>query len=147
MPRFRFTKPVLTLLATGSLFSLQAHAADVRVTISPVRSDAGEVLLAVYDSPEQFLKQTRFAAKTPALSRTGSDSVTITLSNVPAGRYALSVFHDRNGNGQLDRNLMGIPQEPLGFSNGATVRMGPPKFADAAFEVGEQNLQLEVKLD
>jgi uncharacterized protein (DUF2141 family) len=33
---------------------------------------------------------------------------------VPAGRYAISAFEDRNGNGVLDMGLFG-PKEPSGF--------------------------------
>ena len=36
--------------------------------------------------------------------------------DVPAGVYGLAVFHDRNGNQILDRNLFGIPTEPYDFS-------------------------------
>ena len=45
-------------------------------------------------------------------------------------------FHDENGNGELDRNVLGIPTEGHAFSNDATGRMGPPAFADAAVTVG-----------
>lgn len=147
MLRFRSVKNVLTVLAVGGLLAGQARAADVRVKIGPVTSDAGEVLIALYDKEAAFLKEAFQATKAPAASRAGGQSLTLVLKNVPPGRYALSAVHDKNGNGQLDRNLMGLPKEALGFSNGAKVRMGPPKFDEAAFLVGQQDLQLELTLD
>jgi uncharacterized protein (DUF2141 family) len=65
---------------------------------------------------------------------------------VPAGRYAISLFHDENGNGRLDKALM-IPSEGYGFSRDAPVVMGPPSFAEAAFVVegGEQHQAIRMR--
>ena len=49
--------------------------------------------------------------------------------------WAAQAFHDENRNGVIDRNLLGIPKEGLGFSNDAPFRFGPPAFADAAVQV------------
>lgn len=63
--------------------------------------------------------------------------VELDFGQVPAGRYAISLFHDENGNGKLDRSLM-MPREGYGFSRNAPVRMGPPSFASAAFTLASQ---------
>jgi uncharacterized protein (DUF2141 family) len=60
----------------------------------------------------------------------------IALGDLAPGRYALFAMHDANGNGDLDRNLLGIPTEGYGFSNGATGTIGPPSFDAAAVQVG-----------
>jgi len=44
------------------------------------------------------------------------------------------VYHDENGNGRLDKNFIGIPREPLGFSNQYRPH-GPPTFSRAAFRL------------
>jgi uncharacterized protein (DUF2141 family) len=31
---------------------------------------------------------------------------------VKPGAYSIAVFHDRNGNGKLDRSFIGLPGEP-----------------------------------
>lgn len=58
---------------------------------------------------------------------------TITLDDIPAGEYALLVFHDENDNMQLDVNFIGIPSEPIGFSNEYRPR-GAPTFRNARFD-------------
>lgn len=65
---------------------------------------------------------------------------------VPEGTAAIRLHHDENGNGELDRNLLGIPSEGYGFSNNPK-SMGPPSFKDAAFLVqGEtQTSVIEVR--
>lgn len=40
----------------------------------------------------------------------------LVFQNLKYGKYAISVFHDGNGNGNLDHNLLSLPAEPLGFS-------------------------------
>jgi uncharacterized protein (DUF2141 family) len=56
------------------------------------------------------------------------------VRNVRPGRYAIAVFHDTNGNGKLDRNVIGLPQEPYGFSNDVG-RRGFPSFEGALVTV------------
>lgn len=51
---------------------------------------------------------------------------------MPAGTYAVSVIYDEDGNGELNTGLLGIPTEPVGFSNNAAGLFGPPDFAEAA---------------
>ncbi len=41
------------------------------------------------------------------------------VANLPVGSYAVSLFHDRNQDGVLNRGELGIPSEGFGFSNNA----------------------------
>lgn len=59
------------------------------------------------------------------------------VQNVPPGRYAAQAYHDANGNGKADRNMLGMPTELVGFSNDVRVHFSRPKFADAAFNHGD----------
>lgn len=103
------------------------QAADLTVAVEGVKSANGQVLVAVYDSAATFLRQpVRVAA---AEARPGA--VMLAIAGLPAGDYAVSVFMDENGNGKLDKNPVGMPVEPYGFSNDATGRFGPPRFEDA----------------
>lgn len=53
--------------------------------------------------------------------------------SLPYGEYAVKVFHDENGNGELDTRIFGIPVERYGFSNDARGAFGPPDYEDARF--------------
>ena len=61
------------------------------------------------------------------------DSLEVMIPDVAPGEYAIAVFQDTNGNGQLDLGSNGIPTEPWALSNGAGTR-GAPSFDDAAIE-------------
>lgn len=126
--------------------SLNAHAADLQVTLHGVQSDAGEVLLALYNEEKLFLRTSLKAVKTGASGRNADQQVRLVFRDLPPGRYALSGFHDLNGNGELDSNAMRMPTEPVGFSNGAQPRFGPPKFNAAAITVEATDLHIDITL-
>ena len=57
----------------------------------------------------------------------------ITFGHLNAGTYAVSVFHDENNNGTLDRNWFGFPTELTAMSNNPKRRMHRPTFDAATF--------------
>ena len=63
-----------------------------------------------------------------------STSATYIFSNIPAGNYAVTVFHDENSNGEIDRNFVGIPKESVGASN--MTGFGKPSFTKCMFTKG-----------
>ncbi len=115
-----------------SLLPLAATAADVTVRVTGVADATGKVSVAVCDR-ERFLKQCVFSGSVPALA----GETVVVVRGVPAGRWAVLAYHDENANGELDRNLLGIPREDYGFSRAARGKFGPPSFDDAAIDVGE----------
>jgi len=74
-----------------------------------------------------------------------SEVQTVVINNIPAGEYAVSIFHDIDKNGELNTNAIGIPNEPYGFSNDARGRFGPPKFKNAKFAFPETQ-EINIKL-
>jgi len=69
------------------------------------------------------------------------------FADVAPGEYAVSVFHDENSNGKLDRNFMGMPKEGVGASDDAVGHFGPPKYDDARFSYkgGRSVMAIHVK--
>jgi uncharacterized protein (DUF2141 family) len=117
------------LLATFLCLSTAglAGAADLSVQVSGIKNAEGRVMVAVYGSTADFLKSPLMAV-TAAADPAGT---TVVLRDLPAGDYALAVYHDANGNGKMDKNMMGIPTEDYGFSNNAMGKFGPPAFDSA----------------
>jgi uncharacterized protein (DUF2141 family) len=112
--------------------SVLAHAADLTITVKGVRSADGAVFLAVYDSDKSFMKPPQ--AKTTRRLNASKGELEIVIHDLPAGKYAISSYHDENGNGKLDTNALGIPEEGYGFSNDARGTSGPPQFLEAALD-------------
>lgn len=99
-----------------------------------LRSSKGEVLACLTTRPDAFPECQR-DPQARVLRIPAATTVDLDFGPVPAGRYAISLFHDENGNGRLDKRLI-LPREGYGFSRNAPVVMGPPRFASAAFGVG-----------
>lgn len=66
---------------------------------------------------------------------------------LPAGSYAVVVFHDENENGVIDHGLLG-PSEPLGFSSGFKLSLvsGRPNFERLKFDFKPPTQMLELQV-
>ncbi len=64
---------------------------------------------------------------------TGS-TVTVRFDSLTPGPKTVRLFHDKNSNGELDTNFLGIPTEGYGFSNNQRSRFGPPPYEDRLFD-------------
>ena len=113
------------------------------VQVAGVASDNGQILVAVYDRPEGFLKKGNaiMGVRTKAVS----GITELHIENLPEGQYALAIYHDENGNDELDTNWLGIPKEPIGFSNAKMKAFGPPGFKDCAFRF-DSDKQIQIEL-
>src|SRR5262249_40780283 len=73
------------------------------------------------------------------------------IDKLMPGEYAAFVAHDRNRNGKLDANLIGIPKEPFGMSNDFKPKLFPvpemPSWKKAAFQVqpGENRIRITIQ--
>jgi len=107
-------------------------------------TNAGGVARVALVSSGQFLSASRALRARSVSIQDGS--ATCVFEDVPFGSYAVQAYQDRNGNGKLDRNFIGIPSEPYGFSRGARSWTGPPKFKDAAFTLSSAAMTLDVRV-
>ncbi len=71
----------------------------------------------------------------------------VQFENIPAGTYAIFLFHDTNGNNKMDKNFMGIPKEGYGASQNKLPFASAPTFNDNKFTVnGGSTIRLNIKL-
>jgi uncharacterized protein (DUF2141 family) len=82
-----------------------------------------------------------------ALASAKTNIATCTFRNVEPGTYGVSAFHDRNNNGKLDKNWIGMPVEDYGASNDARGTFGPPRFEDAKFRFEGGHVRLSARLE
>ena len=130
------------ILAAGLLAAAPALAADLTVTVTGVRSDAGVMRVALFDVPKEFPEgEKRDSIEVAA----HNDRVSVTFRNLPPGRYALAIHHDEDGDDAMKTNAVGLPLEGYGFSNDAPVFLGPPGFDKAAFDVPESGTTISLK--
>ncbi len=128
------------LLGTESIFGQETVNLTVEITIT--KHNKGSIMLALYNSSDNYMKKTYKAAKQAVV---GNKAV-ITFQNIEKGTYAFSMFHDVNDNKKMDKNFMGIPKEPYAFSNNKKGKFGPPDFEKVQFAVNEDlTVQVSIK--
>lgn len=118
---------------------------DIQVEINGVKGNSGSVVILLYTSSAGFPTKTS-KAKRAYMATVSGGKARRTISGLAPGTYALSVYHDANGNGELDTNWIGMPKEGVGASNNAKGTMGPPKFKDAKFSLGSAGITQSIKL-
>lgn len=133
----------IILLAAMALMSA-AKPAGVEVRIERLRNERGTVHLCLTARPATFPDCARDPA---AVTRTvpARSAGEISFGAVAPGAYALAIFHDENGNKKLD-TFLGIPREGFGFSRNPAVRFGPPKFAQARFDVADGIARVTIRM-
>ena len=127
-----FFSGLILLLAS----SAPSPAADLTVVVTGLRSETGIVRVALFDSEPGFPIDTSraVALQQMDLSVTPTNHPrAVVFKNLPEKTYAVSVFHDEDSDGKLKTNWLGMPREGVGSSNNAKGRIGPPRFAAAAF--------------
>lgn len=130
-------------IALAGLLMLTVHsasAATLTVNITGIRSSDGKIKVAVCN--RSFDAEGCPYGASPAAVSPG---MTITIPDLPDGRYAIAVYHDEDDSGEMNKNMLTLPTEPYGFSNDIG-RFGPPVFADALTDVrGDTTIEVTVK--
>ena len=117
--------------------------ATIILKITGLRSEKGQVRIAVFNSSETWLGEQPVYSST---IKVDSQSVTWKLDDVPYGDYGIAAFHDENSNGKMDKNLLGIPKERYGFSNNVRATFGPPKWEKGKFAVRNPTTEISIEV-
>jgi uncharacterized protein (DUF2141 family) len=115
-----------------SCSSVFAEEYNLTVNLHGIKNSIGQVYVELYSDAKTFRKSAlaqhviKVAAK--------NDNVTVKLSGLKPGAYAILAFHDEDGNGVLNKRFGMIPIEGYALSNDPEV-FGPPAFEDSKFEI------------
>ncbi len=116
----------------------------VHVDVSGLHNNTGQVVCALFASRNGFPHDLD-----KALMRTS-----VAISNqhascefhVKPAPYAITVVHDENSNGKLDRNVIGVPTEGVGISGSQKPHFGIPRYERAEFNFPGGRLELPIKI-
>ncbi|MEZ4485217.1 MAG: DUF2141 domain-containing protein [Syntrophotaleaceae bacterium] len=132
------------LVAWLLAFAAVAQAGELVDKVCAIEKTEGRLAIGLFSQAKGF-PETNQAHKGVYLPVTARE-VAHVFSDIPAGEYAVAIFHDSNSNNQLDKNFVGMPKEGYGFSNNASGFFGPPSFADASFHLnGNATVKVDLK--
>jgi uncharacterized protein (DUF2141 family) len=123
----------------GTMLVAPAAAATLVVQVQNIAEHEGDVLVAVCNAGFDEAG-CPIGARRPA-----GQAGEFRFEGLAPGRYAVAVFQDVNGNGELDRRPPGLPTEPYGFSNDVG-RFAPPSFERALVRLDESETAVVVRL-
>ena len=136
-------KTAFSCLMCLATFAAWAQTATLEVQVTNIKSTKGTIRVGLFTTEDNFLKAAVKGKVVPA----AVGEITVRFENLEPGVYAVSVIHDENGNGQLDKNIFGIPKEGFAFGNNAMGNFGPPPFSEAKITLdSEDNAQQVINL-
>jgi len=133
-------KACVGAIAGGALYVGAANAASLEVVLQDVAARGG-VLYVNVQTEDEFMGAGGFGEATPA-PKAGDHRFAF---EVAPGRYAVSVWHDADGDGVFDMDAYGAPAEGWAVS-GEGPGMGPPVFGAAAVDVPVEGAKIAVRM-
>lgn len=143
--------------AALSHVSINQHAgkpSKVIVTLNGIGNDEGNIEVVIHDNQYSYYNDTNMnepdigyyqhlevPAKSPRMQ--------VEFNNIPAGKYAISAFHDENKDRKLNRMIfpfIGMPTENYGISNNAYAYFSKGSFEDALVEVSYPTTNVTIQL-
>lgn len=134
--------PALALLLLALQAATPEAASPLTVRVSGMRDAVGEVRVEVCSRRSFVHAECEFRESVPAQA----GETVATFPSVPAGEWAVQAYHDRNANHEVDRGLLGVPVEEVGFSRQPPVGLHGPNFGRAAFiHAGAETVTVRLK--
>ncbi len=118
------------------------NKARIKVNITNIQNNKGQVIVALYNNEADFPKKP-FISK---INKIIDGKSVVILDDIKNGNYAIAIIHDENSNGKLDFNILGMPSEKTAASNNAKGFFGPPSWEDAVFIVENKNVVQEIEM-
>lgn len=109
------------------------------VKIINIKNDKGEIRSQLYNDPEAFPTEPKHAFK-KLLGKIDHKKSIIVYDNIPYGEYAITVHHDEDLDGWMNKNFFGYPTEGYGISNNPKIILSLPSFDESKFRLSSNEM-------
>lgn len=135
--------------ATSPVPLAQAKAiGTLTVLITGARSARGKMIVWLFKDAQGFPNDTSKILRQQSVGiDPNTRSAQVTFKDLPQGTFAVTVLHDENSNGKMDKNFFGIPKEGYGASNNPKKKMRAPKFDEAKFSLNASEQTIKITLN
>lgn len=121
--------PAFAALTAVALTAPFASASELTIEVEGIQKTQGAIMLGLFDEATY----NGDGAVRGASITVDADTVSTTFEGLAPGEYAVRLYHDVNGDGEMNTNPFGMPTEPYAFSNNAKGRFGPASWEDSKF--------------
>lgn len=124
--------------------SKEALRTPLTLTITNLKSSTAPIIMGVYSTKNKFpdpkdkFKEYKF--------KPNGKTLVVKITNLKFGMYAMAIYQDENSNGEIDKNMLGIPTERYGFSNNYKPMVRAPRFHECKFEYSAEANTQSIKL-
>ncbi len=140
---------VLVMLLAFLTIGANCSAADSKgvlvVKMTNFPSSDGFAMVAVHNNKEGYEIGEDLAAASKKIKIVNNKAEAI-FKDLPYGWYGVSIYHDENANGKLDKNMVGLPKEAYAFSNNARGAFGKPGYEKVKFQIKSPKEQIILSL-
>jgi uncharacterized protein (DUF2141 family) len=148
--RLALSLAILAFLLWVHFPSLAAQTNDtatLTVRVTRARNTKGKVWVTVFQDAQGFPDDPSKAVRQQSIDiDPNTMSAQLTFRDLPQGTFAVSVLHDENGNGKMDKNFVGMPKEGYGASNNPKKKKRAPTFDEAKFSLNSSEQTIEITL-
>jgi uncharacterized protein (DUF2141 family) len=143
------------LVMFGSFLStaFEPVVAQVRSTstltirVTGARNTKGKIGVTLFQHAQGFPDDASKAIRQQSVEiDPNTKSAQVSFKDLPQGTFAVSVLHDENGNGKMDKNFVGMPKEGYGASNNPRKKKRAPTFDEAEFSLNSAEQTIEIAL-
>lgn len=108
------------------------NTCSLTIQLPDLKCIEGSLMVALYRKNDKFISDNPpYKLKTLCADVIKNQII----FHLPEGEYAAVAYHDKDDNGKLDKNFIGYPTEPFGFSNNPRVIASAPSYIDCSFMV------------
>jgi uncharacterized protein (DUF2141 family) len=142
-------KPVaLMLFSLCAVFTLTSvvssdQKVDLTVVITNINIAKGKIQIGLYNKKDTYPIPGR--EYKVIYVKVDQKEFKHTIKDLPAGEYAIALYHDKNSDGECNKNLIGVPTESYGFSNNVKPFLSAPSFGETKFKL-YKNSSIYIKL-
>src|SRR5690606_32259500 len=97
--------PVLMMALCGRVAATEELPGILMIEVSGLKDTTGAVYVAIYDSDSTWLEDGAVLTRKVDIADALDGDLVRTEVELPMGEYAVSAFHDVDGNGELSTNF------------------------------------------
>lgn len=135
----------VSLIVAANLSVADVGKKPLTVTANNIKTNKGQIIFNLFKPGDDLLHEPSMQRKAPL---TSTKDITVTFDDLAYGHYVVFAFHDESNNSTLDHNFIGMPKEPMGYSNNWNFGLttGMPNFEKTEFYFSEKKNSISIKL-
>lgn len=117
----------------------------INVKLDGVQTEkGGKIYIALFNRKGDYMTENRFKGLIVDVDE--YDKTDVSFTDLPKGEYAVTAFHDTNGNGKMDFDPSGMPEEDWA-SSGTPNPYGPPTWESTKIQLNNESVNVKLNFN